>query len=440
MANNPATEPRWKKALIKTLVALLRIAIGGTFVYSGFVKAIDIWGVGYKIDDYIEALGWMWAMPFSGIFSVALPIFEFLAGAMLLIGSFRRVTVIALLACMVFMLPLSAWIMIADPVPDCGCFGDAWVISNKATFLKNLALTIGLVYLLVRNKRLRSLYGPAVQWLTVVLPTVFIVPILFAGYRIQPLQDYRPYKIGTNLTAEAENESDDDFVFIYQKGNETKEFNVHNLPDTSWTFVDRREVEKPASHQEIEPITAYDSDESVVENLIYPQGITLLVLIPDISEINALTNFRLNDLNDLAADNDAQMICLTGSDQQAIDEWRTISMADYPVYLMDDSQLKQIARGNPAIVIIKDGVIRYKTTFVDFYSEFDTAVKGKRIDFNVWINEANTPEEILFSMQWLLVIAMGILLIINRTPLVVKFIHLQHELHHKKEDAEDKDF
>lgn len=440
MTSSQATEPRWKKAVIKTLVALLRIAVGGTFVYSGFVKAIDIWGIGYKIDDYIEALGWMWAMPFSGILAVALPIFEFLAGVMLLIGSFRRVTVIALLICMAFMMPLSAWIMITDPVPDCGCFGDAVIISNSATFLKNIGLTIGLAYLLIRNKRLRSLYGPAVQWLTVVLPTLFIVPIMYAGYKMQPLQDYRPYKLGKTLTTEAADESDDDFVFIYQKGNETKEFTVHNLPDTSWTFVDRREVEKPASHQEIEPITAYDSDESVVENLISPQGVTLLLLIPDISEINALTNFRLNDLNDLAADNDAQMICLTGSDEKAIDEWRKISMADYPVYLMDDSQLKQIARGNPAIVIVKNGAIRYKSTFSNFYTSMDTAVKGKRIDFNVWMDSANSADEALFSMKWLLIIAMGILLIINRTPLVVKFLHLQHKRHHKKEDAADKDF
>ncbi len=440
MPNSQTTEPRWRKAVIKTLVALLRIAVGGTFVYSGFVKAIDIWGIGYKIDDYIEALGWMWAMPFSGIFAVALPIFEFLAGVMLLIGSFRRVTVIALLVCMAFMLPLSAWVMIADPVPDCGCFGEALVISNTATFLKNLGLTAGLAYLLIRNKRLRSLYGPAVQWLTVVLPTLFIVPILFAGYKIQPLQDYRPYKVGKMLTSETADESDDDFVFIYQKGDETKEFTVHNLPDTSWTFVDRREMAKPESHQEIEPIVAYDSDESVVENLISPQGITLLLLIPDISEINALTNFRLNDLNDLAADSDAQMICLTGSDAHAIDEWRKISMADYPVYLMDDSQLKQIARGNPAIVIVKDGVIRYKSTFSSFYTDFDTAVKGKRIDFNVWISQTDRAEETMFSMKWLLIIAMGLLLIINRTPLVVKFIHLQHKLRHNKENAADKDF
>ena len=55
---------------------------------------------------------------------------------------------------------------------------------------------------------------------------------------------------------------------------------------------------------------------------------TLLLLIPDIEEINSLTNFRLNDINDLAADSGYQMICLTGSDEKQLDEWRELSMAD----------------------------------------------------------------------------------------------------------------
>ena len=73
----------------------LRLAVGGTFVFSGLAKAIDIWGVGYKIDDYLAAFGWSWAMPFAGMMAVALPLFEFLAGLMLVIGSFRRATVIS---------------------------------------------------------------------------------------------------------------------------------------------------------------------------------------------------------------------------------------------------------------------------------------------------------------------------------------------------------
>lgn len=409
------------EAAAKWLVLALRLAIGATFVSSGFAKAIDIWGVEYKINDYLEAFGWSWALPYTGVMAVALPLFEFLAGLMLAIGSFRRATVTALLACMAFMLPLSAYIMIADPVPDCGCFGDAWIISNTATFWKNVAITAGLSYLLARNRRLRSLYGPAVQWLTLTMPAIAAILIMAYGYYYQPMLDFRPYKIGTALASGNEEDSDDNFVFVYEKDGTTREFTLSNLPDTSWTFVDRRSIASAtASHDTVSPITAYDGDESVADNLIPEKGVTLLLLIPDIGDINSLTNFRLNDLNDLASDSGYQMICLTGSNEKQLAAWRELSMAEYPVYRMDDSQLKQIARGNPAVVIVVDGKIAYKSSFLDFYADFDKASDGRSLNIKAYTDNAENDSEYLASLIILLAISMAALLVINRTPLLIK--------------------
>ena len=420
MANS--SQSGWQRVAIKLMVLTLRVLVGGVFTYAGFVKAIDIWGLGYKIDDYLEAFGWTFAMPFGGILSVALPIFEFLAGIMLIIGSFRRFTVIALLTCMAFMLPLSAYIMATDPVPDCGCFGDAWIISNTATFWKNLALTAGLITLLIYNKRLRSLYGPAVQWLTALFPALFIIIVIFMGHYVQPLKDYRPYSIGTMLTS-ASSDDDTDYVFIYEKDGAKKEFTVDNLPDTTWTFVDRKDISTKSQTHEASPITAYDSDESTVDNLISPSGITLVLLIPDLKEINALTNFNINDLNDIAANNGWSMICLTGSDEAELEEWRELSMADYPVYRMDDSQLKQIARGNPAVVIVENGKVAFKSTFGFFYSNLEGIDKNKHIDYHVWTDTAGDAADILLLLKGVLLVLLVVLLLVNRTPLVVKFLH-----------------
>ena len=81
------------------------LVVGATFVVSGFVKAVDLWGVEYKIADYLTAFGWDWAKPYIGIVAVMLPLVEFLAGLWLFIGSFRRFTVWLMLAMMAFLLP-----------------------------------------------------------------------------------------------------------------------------------------------------------------------------------------------------------------------------------------------------------------------------------------------------------------------------------------------
>ena len=298
-----------------------------------------------------------------------------------------------------------------------------------------MALTAALAYLLLRNKRLRSLYGPAVQWLTLTMPAIVAMIVMAYGYYFQPMIDFRPYKVGTVLTNSGESFDDSNYVFIYEKNGVTKEFSINNLPDTSWTFVDRREtVVNHEADRKASPITAYDGDNSAADNLIPEKGVTLLLLIPDIEEINSLTNFRLNDINDLAADSGYQMICLTGSDEKQLDEWRELSMADYPVYRMDDSQLKQIARGNPAVVIVADGKIAYKSSFTDFYADFDNATKGKHLDIKTYTESMGEDYEYFLSLMLALAIGMAALLTINRAPLFFKLARLKKNKSKKTSD------
>ena len=251
--------------------------------------------------------------------------------------------------------------------------------------------------------------------------------------------DFRPYKVGTVLTNSGESFDDSNYVFIYEKNGVTKEFSINNLPDTSWTFVDRREtVVNHEADKKASPITAYDGDNSAADNLIPEKGVTLLLLIPDIEEINSLTNFRLNDINDLAADSGYQMICLTGSDEKQLDEWRELSMADYPVYRMDDSQLKQIARGNPAVVIVADGKIAYKSSFTDFYADFDNATKGKHLDIKTYTESMGEDYEYFLSLMLALAIGMAALLTINRAPLFFKLARLKKNKSKKASDRDPK--
>ena len=51
MANKTIKDNR-KSSLIQWLVFLSRLIVGGTFVFSGFVKVIDPYGTVYKFQDY----------------------------------------------------------------------------------------------------------------------------------------------------------------------------------------------------------------------------------------------------------------------------------------------------------------------------------------------------------------------------------------------------
>ncbi|HBG57959.1 MAG TPA: hypothetical protein DDX07_08090, partial [Porphyromonadaceae bacterium] len=87
-------------------------------------KAVDPLGFTYKIQDYLIELS------LTGLFSLALPVAvlmvvsEFALGVFLLLGIYRKMTTRLVLLFMIFFTPLTLWVAIANPVKDCGCFGD----------------------------------------------------------------------------------------------------------------------------------------------------------------------------------------------------------------------------------------------------------------------------------------------------------------------------
>ena len=150
----------------RVVIWMLRLLVGGVFVMSGLTKSIDLWGFLFKLEEYLGVCHI--TQPRSVVFMAAMLIsgYEFVLGALLMMGCYKRVTAWGLTLTMVVMLPLTLYLWIADPVSDCGCFGDFLKLSNGATFLKNVVITAGLLYLIKWNVRLKeALFNPAIQWI-----------------------------------------------------------------------------------------------------------------------------------------------------------------------------------------------------------------------------------------------------------------------------------
>lgn len=395
-------------------VVALRWVVGAVFIFSGFVKGIDLWGVIYKVTDYINAFGWDWALPYVDVVAVMMPLAEFTIGFLLFIGSFRRVAVWLALAIMAFMLPLTAYVAIYDPVADCGCFGDALVISNTVTFWKNVVITLALCFLLWKNATVRSLYGPAVQWLTVVFPVVYLLVIMAVGFYEQPLIDFRPYKAGSYIIGDNEGGLDAEYSFIYEKNGHRQRFSLYDLPDTTWTFVNREESVPDSvagDGKVVNQLVFFDGDYDVASEVLPLEGDVVLLLIPDLASVNVSSTFMINEMYDSLSESGIMMICLIGGSDSDIDEWREISMADYPVYKMDDTMVKTIARGNPALVRVSDGRILWKQAMEAVNADDVQSVE----------DPAGDAMRFLIGLSVFLLLVMTALLVVNRTLLLIKF-------------------
>lgn len=347
---------------------IFRLATGAVFTFSGFVKAVDPWGTFYKFEDYLGAMSLSVpdTLTIAGVFILCG--LEFLAGVALLTGSFRRLSVWVSALIMLIMLPLTFWLAVWNPVSDCGCFGDAVILSNWQTFWKNVVLTVMILWLLIFNKSIHWIITPALQWIGLVCGMSYFMYVSYIGYWDQPLIDFRPYKIGTSLVSETVS-SEPEYVFVYERNGEKVEVDEdEELPDESqgWEFVDRIEKQSAINVTEApeKALRFYDldGDEDITESLDLSSGEHLIVLIPDLKRTSILSAWSLNSLYHLAKKQNIPMMASVYGNKTEILEWEDLFMPDYPVYSAEDTPMKEAARGNPSVIFTKDGNIVWKTS------------------------------------------------------------------------------
>ncbi len=342
----------------KTYVWILRILVGSIFILSGVSKLIDLWGFIYKIEQYL--LIWGITEPRSIVFIVALCIssFEFIMGALLIVGSLKRTSAWSLLALMCIMLPFSLYVAIANPVDDCGCFGDFIKLSNINTCLKNIIITLFLIYLSFNNHKIKGIYNRYIQWIQIFIYISFAITISLIGYNTQPLIDFRGYKIGTSIY---QNLNDNpEISFIYEKNGIQEHFYINNIPDSTWTFIKRIENNEKKSNNNL--IITDEFGDDITPDVISDYGEQILLLIPEIDRADISYTYLINDINQKINARGGNMIGLLSTNQHGVNYWKDISMADYDIYTIEDTDIKEIARGNIALVYLIDGKIQWKRT------------------------------------------------------------------------------
>lgn len=361
--------------------SVARTLLGVVFVFSGAVKAIDPLGTVYKIEDYLKAFGGVFTdlLPLAGAAAMGLILLETLLGVCLLCNVKTQWTSWLTLLFMLVMTPLTLWIALTNPVSDCGCFGDALVLTNWQTFWKNIVLLALVVTLLVCRKAIPSTFTwPVELGITGVGATVVIALMAWTLYHL-PLKDFRPYKIGNNIPELMEVPDDapvDEYVitFIYEKDGVEQEFTLDNYPkgDPEWTFVDQKSklvkkgYEAPIHDFEILTMEYDDITYDVLESEV---PVTLVVMY-DLQKADKSQMDKVTNLYHACLENDEPFYILTGSGEQAIEDFcyeiaiqdnsNRITPFNHPQAVFcscDPVTLKTIVRANPGVIIVENGVI-----------------------------------------------------------------------------------
>ncbi|MDR2389691.1 MAG: DoxX family protein [Tannerellaceae bacterium] len=358
-----------KEITVKMSAEFSRLLIGLVFLFSGFVKAIDPMGFEIKIEEYLNVWGLEGFQPLILLIAFNLIAFEFTLGINMLLGVYRRYTTWAVLALMLLMTPLTLYLALFNPVTDCGCFGDALVISNWETFFKNILLLAASVIALVYHRKLLSCYSAKTRWFVPLFAYACCLFFACWNYNHLPLVDFRPYKEGVHIPTqmsipEGVPEDEYRYSFVYEKDGVRKEFSLDDYPagDSSWTFVESKtELVKEGYTPPIPAFGVYDLAGNEVGDIILGHSEDLFLLIAArIEETSDKHLDEINNLYDYAEEHEIPFYCLTGSSDREIENRINRTGTEYPFLKADAMLLKTIIRSNPGLLWMNNGTILKK--------------------------------------------------------------------------------
>ena len=350
-----------------TAVNVCRFVLAATFIFSGYVKAIDPLGTLYKLKDYAAAMSLNGLLPDWALVGVAIALgaLEFALGVFMLFAVRRHVVSRITLAFMAAMTVLTLWIFVADPVKDCGCFGDALKLTNGETLLKNIVLSACAALVAWRPVDMARFISRSNQWIVRYYTVAYIVITSVYCLYTLPIFDFRPYHVGTNIKQgmeipEGAEQPEFESTFLLKKNGETREFTLDNYPDSTWEYVDTRTVQTKKGYEP--PIhdfalTSCDTGEDITEQVLTKKGYTFLLVSPRLAVADDSNFGDIDQKYEYAEENGIDFYCVTASANDEIERWRDLTGAEYKFCNADETTLKTMIRSNPGLMLLKDGTI-----------------------------------------------------------------------------------
>ena len=355
-----------KPAYIASGIAInaLRFALALVFAFSGFVKAADPMGTVHKLTEYADVFGWTLHPALLLVAAWALIAIEYVMGVALFFGLYRRFYLGLMIVFLSVMTPLTLMLALNNPISDCGCFGDALVLTHWQTFGKNVALLVMAIVVLIWHKRLWRIVSARMQWLVFVYALLSVILFMQNNLRHLPAWDFRPYAIGTNIIEGMtlpEDAPRDEYetLFVLEKEGELRTFTFDDYPDSTWHLV-RRESRliRKGYTPPIEDfyLSTLDGEDVTWEVLEQP-GYTFFLVARNLKRTNEGMLDVINDLYDYAKVHNYSFYMLTSSSADVIDVWNDHTGASYPYLNADESSLKTMIRANTGLMVLKNATI-----------------------------------------------------------------------------------
>ncbi|MCF8304592.1 MAG: DoxX family protein [Bacteroidales bacterium] len=355
--------------MMRILTTVSRLLAGFVFIFSGFVKGVDPLGTAYKMEDYFIAYGIEWLMPASLVLAIILVTAEFLIGITLVFNLKIKWASWGLLLMMSFFTIVTFYDALENPVPDCGCFGDALTLTNWQTFYKNIFLMIPTIIVFIRRNRINQVLSWKAQGYITAGVAVLFVAFSYYNYQHLPMIDFRNWKVGNKMYLENPEPVKYYLTFRNKETGEEKEFLSPNYPYndsawmSKWEYVDKRVVDpNEFEGHELQILDSAGND--YTDNYIRNPDYQFILIAKDIEKANREDFEKIKPFAQKAGNDGYEFIALASGGN--IYEYKEKIEAGFPFYQADEIVLKTMIRANPGLMLMKDGEVLAKWHNNDF--------------------------------------------------------------------------
>jgi hypothetical protein len=365
---------------MKITIRIIQVIVALLFIVSGLIKANDPLGLAYKMEEFFEL--WISDLNNGSFFakgalvslfkflnqhtlflSVTMITLEIVTGVALLVGWMKRLMLWLLFVLIVFFSFLTGYAYLSGKFTNCGCFGDCIPITPFTSFVKDLALTAMIVFLLLGQKYIQPLFSRRIRALVVMGTLALSLLLQWYVLRFLPLVDCLPMKKGNNISEQIKPPKnavpsvyETRLVYQNSKSNEIKdmsqdEFNNSKIwEDSNWKWKEtktklvRQGTDIPKLQNFVlSTLSGYDSTEAILNH----PGYTVLYFV------NTDKNGKGIDQEFLKAAGSAQfpVYFVTTNPGSFMDN------PGFPVFTCDGTVFRIAARVDPTIYLLKQAKI-----------------------------------------------------------------------------------
>ncbi|NNK75031.1 MAG: DoxX family membrane protein [Maribacter sp.] len=358
---------------MKYLVAFSRIFVGVLFIISGFIKLNDPVGFSFKLEEYFSqgVLDLPFLMPYALGISLFVVVLEVLLGVMLLIGFRAKFTLWSLLLMIVFFTFLTFYSAYFNKVTDCGCFGDAVKLTPWESFTKDVVLLVLILILFIGRKYVTPIFGSNTK--RVITAGSLVVCIAFAYHVLRhlPAIDFRPYKIGANITEGMkmpENAQKPVFEYAWKfnvKGEEKVIVTYGDYPSVNGDFIDVATTEIQKGYEPpIHDFTIEQNGEDFAASLLQEPKL-MMIIAYDLRKSKYKVFPEFPEVITKAKNTGYKVIGMSASGPDQTNTLVKDFNLETPFYFTDETTLKTIVRSNPGVLLLEQGTIKQKVHYND---------------------------------------------------------------------------